>query len=392
MRGVVRILNKELFELLESWRGIALVLVLPLVLLFLVGQLQSQTLKLRLLVVSEQLATEDTTLPDEPRTRAVFSLLEEIAALEIMRVSQPVVDPLQAMRAGRYDLLLDMTCSRGNNCPSHEGWSLYTAETDRWRLAVLEKLVLSIEHALSSAASQPSAARSADGVDTLVKRLNALGTFPSRTLKTYYPQASERSLYLLPMTIALMVCFLPFALSAVTLISESEARTLEILLAAPGISPMAVLVGKFLWAILVTLLQLLLMLVLSQTVYGLHVKSGLFEIGIMVLPGIAASAWLGLAVSASAASQSQAMLAAAIYFLALTMLSGFLFPVAEASWVIQRLSNLLPLTFVHPVLQAWMFGDSPLTRMPDNIGWLLTQLTGYGALTAVVYRRLLRRM
>ena len=57
MLGALRIFRKDLFELLDGARGILLVFVLPSVLLLLVGQIQTQTPPLHMLVAGEPSAT-----------------------------------------------------------------------------------------------------------------------------------------------------------------------------------------------------------------------------------------------------------------------------------------------------------------------------------------------
>ena len=384
MRGALRVFAKDVFELFHGLRGIALVLVLPPLLLVLVGQLRSQSFPFRVLVAG---APHDTmTGASAESVRAALRLVGELSSLDVTAQAAPVTNPLATMRAGGWDLLVDAGCDQ-RRCLGPTAWRLYTAETDPSRLAVLKPLVATLERTL---AADKITSESTEPL--LERRLEMVAAVPPRSLFVYYPLVEDRSYWLLPMTIALIVCFLPFALAVSTLIREKEAHTLEILLAAPGIRPSTLFAGKCLLPVAVTLFDLLVMLLVVQTVYRVHLKPGVLELAMFVLPAALAATLLGLLVSAAATSQSQALLASAIYFLALTLITGFLLPIGEGSELIRRLSRLLPLTFVLPALRAWMFGAHPLPSFMQGLAWLLMQCAVCGVLAALAFRQALRRI
>ena len=108
--------------------------------------------------------------------------------------------------------------------------------------------------------------------------------------------------------------------------------------------------------------------------------------------GAVASGALGLTVSSLATSQSLAILSVGIYFLALILISGFIFPIQEGSVLIRVLAHLLPLTFILPELRSWMFGAGSAVLKLDSLAWLSGQAVVYGALAALAFGRLLRRV
>jgi ABC-type polysaccharide/polyol phosphate export permease len=147
--------------------------------------------------------------------------------------------------------------------------------------------------------------------------------------------------------------------------------------------------GKCLLPLAMSLFDFLLLLVLLQSIYGIYVKSKLILIALALLPAIFSASLLGLAISAALTSQLQAVLSASVYFLALTLLSGFLYPISESSKLIQGLSKLFPLTFVLPMLKAWMFGASPILYLSEVIIWPSLQCVFFGILAVLVFRRFL---
>jgi ABC-type multidrug transport system permease subunit len=386
MAGALRVFSKELFEFLEGFRGIVMVLVLPALLLLMVGQLRNHSPHYRLLVAG---TPAEKDLPAQAKFTETIHLLREISVLEVTTRDAPVLDPLLVMDSGQYDLVLNI---------SGEGkgqWLWFTGETNPSRLSLLQQLVTGLQRALDVMDHRVDAKEVKEDFDKtefnrLTQDLGAMGTFPTSSLFIYYPSTLEKSLSLLPRTIALILCFLPFVLTASSIIRERESHTIEMLLAAPGMSRISLFIGKCILPIAVILFDFLLMLVLTESVYHIHIKPGLTDIVIFVIPALFVSTFLGIAVSSTVRSQSQVITASAVCFLALTLLSGFLFPVAESSQTLLFLSKLSPLTFVQPVLDAWMFGAIRIPYRSRAISWLLVQCAFYGTLALVAFYRRLR--
>jgi len=114
-------------ELFDGVRGILLVFVLPSVLLLLVGQIQTRTPSFRMLVAGE---------PRDDRVfHEVVELLQELSTVEVTIREATEVDPLEVLRDEGYDLLLNVEGE------SPDLWRIYTAETQRGRLASARRLV-----------------------------------------------------------------------------------------------------------------------------------------------------------------------------------------------------------------------------------------------------------
>ena len=101
MKGVLRLAGKELFELLQSVRGILLVVVLPSLLLVLVGEIHARSLPFRVLVAGEPQR-------NEAEFDRFVSLLGEVSIVEMTARGEPEIDPLVALNAGDFDLLVNL--------------------------------------------------------------------------------------------------------------------------------------------------------------------------------------------------------------------------------------------------------------------------------------------
>ena len=146
-----------------------------------------------------------------------------------------------------------------------------------------------------------------------------------------------------------------------------------------------------LFALVVTLVELLLLLVVAEAVYSIQLKAGFPSMLLLFLPAILATAFLGLTVSALARAQAQVGLASALFFLAIILLTGFFAPLEEASGLVRALSQLFPLTLLLPVFKAWTVG-----AQPSDYAWavsgLWVQCVVYGSLSIAAVRLAIRRV
>lgn len=372
MLGALRIFRKDLFELLDGARGILLVFVLPSVLLLLVGQIQTQTPPFRMLVAGEP--------SDEPVFDELVGLLQELSTVEVTTRKETTVDPLASLRDEGFDLILNVEGE------SPDSWRIYTAETHRGRLASVRRLVTGLSRALFVVSESDG------GLEKRLLAFQAIGTVRPGLLASYFPRASDPGTDLMVSTMALILCFLPFVLASPGWIREKQAHTLEILLAAPGVGPGSLVAGKCLYATFVTLFEFLLMIVLMQSVYGLHVKTGVLWVGLFLLPALLGSALLGLAVSATVKSHAQSTIASAVYFFGMSLLSGFFYPVEQASPIVQTFSTAFPLTFVRPFLKAWLIGAVSAGVGSHDVGILWLQCGMIATATVAAVWRALRRI
>ena len=381
MRGTLRILLKDLYLNL-GFRSAVLALGLPVLLVLLVGQLQVRDAPVRVLIAGQPEADSDRTF------QALRDVLGQAGMLKVTEQEAPAPDPLAALRTGGFDLLLNV---EGN---TSDQWLVYTAVLEKNRLALVQQVAAGLERFLlvveAEAEAEAEPKKPSDPSEQRLTELSALGVLSLRRAFNYFPQATDGSSDLLSHTLALIVCFVPFMLTAPGLVRERADRTLETLLAAPQVTGDSLVAGSCAAAVILTLFEFVLSIVLVQSIYGIHVKEGFLRITLLLLPALAASALLGLAVSATVRSQIQSALFSAVYFIALALFTGLFFPLDEASTVIRALSYFLPVTFVHPLLQSWMAGAPPESPLIDMLAFLAGQCVLFGLFATLAVRRAIR--
>lgn len=387
MRLSIRVFQKDLLELFHSFRGVLLIMVLPSIFLIMVAQLRSQAPSLRLLVAgSPERGTENAK-----NYQRLGRLLREASNLELTTIDNPALNPLDKLREGNFDLLLNIGDA------GTDAWALYTKETEPGRLAKIEETAGGIGRIITILQKEVPAepddqAAPASEAAPLLHDLALIDVAPVSPLFKYFHSASDRTLRFLPLTIALAVCLLPIALAAPSLIREKEGHTLEILLAAPGARLAALFWGKCIAPTVLTLVNLMLMLAVAQSFCDLQIKSGMFQFVMFISLSVVASTFIGLGISASIQTTAQLMMASTVYFFGLTILGGSFFPVEEGSGLIRSLSLICPLTFLTPAVNSWMFGASVIPDMGKAIMYLLLQCLLYGCFAFFSLRRMMWRV
>jgi ABC-type multidrug transport system permease subunit len=182
-------------------------------------------------------------------------------------------------------------------------------------------------------------------------------------------------LELVPRTTALMIVFLPFVLAARSFARELAFGTLPFLLGLPHGGWRSMAAGKIAACAWTVIALLLILFLAAFPLFGFTPKPGLFLQLAVQSFAILTSACLGLLAAIQVRNQMHIYLVIAVYFLALVLVSGFLFPLETAAPLIQAASYFSPLTFSGKILESWLFfGTSPLVFTTDLL-FLIAQAT-----------------
>jgi ABC-2 type transport system permease protein len=414
---------------------LALVLVAPLLLLLLVGNIRVNEPTVRVALVGEG--------ADEVKRR-----LDDLDGVTAVHWPQDSPDMPRRAERERVDLLI---VSRSDLLGvMHGQWVYYTFHTDPYRLryvsAVVEHLVaagkvqseardtlkdldiLASSLAALSPAPPPDSGASAEDqaspdassqdkptrrdreqtpegrAENVLERLRdkaqALTHVPVPILTTvaanrftrYFPAVSPVDRSLVPKVVALITIFLPFLLASAALVRERENGMLGPVIVATQRNWRALLIGKLLMPMTVTLLMLLVQLLIIASVFEYGTKPNLLEMIALQLVAATASALLGLTVSSYVRSQQQAFVVSAVYLLCLILLTGFVYPLEQANIAVQVVSYMLPLTFSAPLFEAWITRGSSVFQLDRESLMVFVQASMAGLLTYAAMKSFRRRL
>jgi ABC-2 type transport system permease protein len=166
--------------------------------------------------------------------------------------------------------------------------------------------------------------------------------------------------YLAPVLIAVFAYFFIFLLSAVSFLRERTSGTLERLLATP-LTRVELVLGYLGGFALFALLQALVILAFTVFVLKVQYRGNLATIFVVEAVLVVGAVSLGLAISAFARNELQAVQFVPLVLVPQIFLSGLLVPVDQLNAVLRALSTIFPLTYANEALRSVMVKGYPLT-------------------------------
>ena len=177
-------------------------------------------------------------------------------------------------------------------------------------------------------------------------------------------------------------------ITAMAITRERERGTMETLLGTPA-KPIEVMLGKIVPYILVGYIQVLLILTVALSVFGVPFEGNILLLLICAFFFIGANLSMGILFSTIARNQLQAMQMATFFFLPSLLLSGFMFPFRGMPVWAQALGGCLPLThFLRIVRGVMLKGNGPL-EVVHHLWPILLFTTVVIGLGSKFYRRTL---
>ncbi|HUG99953.1 MAG TPA: ABC transporter permease [Gammaproteobacteria bacterium] len=189
-------------------------------------------------------------------------------------------------------------------------------------------------------------------------------------LRNYYNPERRSAVQIVPALIGVILTMTMVLFTAVAIVRERERGNLEFLITTP-VGTLELMLGKLLPYVLIGLLQVTIVLVVGQLLFGVPFRGQLDDLYIAALVFIAASLALGLLISTLARSQFQAMQMTFFFFLPSILLSGFMFPFDGMPRPAQLIAELLPLTHFVRMVRGIMLRGAELGELWTEIQALL---------------------
>ncbi|CAM1333384.1 ABC transporter permease [Tenacibaculum aestuariivivum] len=142
------------------------------------------------------------------------------------------------------------------------------------------------------------------------------------------------------MTIILML--VSAMMTSISITREKELGTMEILLVSP-IKPIQVIVGKVFPYIFLSIINAIVIVILSVFVFKMPIEGNLFLLTFESILFIVTALTLGILISTISATQQTAMMISLMgLMLPVILLSGFIFPISSMPLPLQIISNIIP--------------------------------------------------
>lgn len=339
MKSLVRLFavaRKELIQLRRDRLTLAMMVMLPVMQLLLFGY-----------AINTDVRNAPTTVLDQDGSARSRDFVRRMQATGFYRVEGHVAhhdDLRRAFRSGRARVAVVFPVGYGRDIA-------------RGRTGRVQLIVDGSDPQTVASAANTAAGIAADlGAELSLHRLQRNGvTAPAPALSlevdTWYNPELRTAVFVVPGIVGLILTMTMVMLTAMALARERERGTLEQLIVSP-VRSVELVVGKIVPYIAIGYVQMTLIFTLGAVVFRVPLVGSMPLVYAVASLFIAANLALGLAFSAVARTQQQAMQMSFFFLLPNILLSGFMFPWEAMPAPARYLSQALPLTHFLRITRA----------------------------------------
>ncbi|MCK5800463.1 MAG: ABC transporter permease [Deltaproteobacteria bacterium] len=200
----------------------------------------------------------------------------------------------------------------------------------------------------------------------LLRRLGEVPIPVAIRIRTFFNPGLKSAIFLVPGLMVVILVMIAVMLTALTIAREYERGSMEQLFATP-IGRLEVILGKLGPYFLIGLVQVLLVLTMGVTLFGVPVRGSLLLLFAVSSVFLLAMLMQGLLISVLTRNQMVASMAALTStFLPALLLSGFVFPVENMPATLRFLAAILPPQYYVRALRSILLrGNGLAVVLPD---------------------------
>lgn len=336
-RRMMTIVRKEWLHIIRDPRTLALVIVLPVMMLFLLGYAVANDVK------DIPLAVADLSHTDTSRT-----LVDKLTSSEFFKythAAQSENEILAMMDAGIVKAGLYIPESFGRDV-STGGVGTIQFYIDGSNPTIAQTAQLAAE-TISQSMSQ----------EILIKRLERSGTgmqlgLPVDVRMRYlYNPDMKRMNFMIPGLVAIILQIQTLLLTAFAIVREREQGTLEQLIVTP-IRSWELMLGKILPFVVVAFVNVVMTVAVGAIWFGVDVVGSSALLAGLSLIFLLGSLGLGVLISNISKTQMQAMYLASFIMMPSFILAGLLFPRENMPWLAYYAGYFLPVTYFLEIVRG----------------------------------------
>jgi len=174
-----------------------------------------------------------------------------------------------------------------------------------------------------------------------------------QTRMVYNPEL--KSVYMfVPGVMTIILMLVSAMMTSISITREKELGTMEILLVSP-LKPFQVIVGKVFPYIFISIINAIVIVLLSVFIFKMPVQGSLFLLALESVLFIITALALGILISTISTTQQTAMMISLMgLMLPVILLSGFIFPISSMPLPLQIISNIIPAKWFIIILKGIM--------------------------------------
>jgi ABC-2 type transport system permease protein len=174
-----------------------------------------------------------------------------------------------------------------------------------------------------------------------------------QTRMIYNPELKSVFMFV-PGVMTIILMLVSAMMTSISITREKELGTMEILLVSP-LKPFQVIIGKVVPYIFLSMINAIVIILLSIFIFKMPVQGSLFLLGLESVLFIITSLTLGILISTISATQQTAMMISLMgLMLPVILLSGFIFPISSMPAPLQIISHFIPAKWFIIILKGIM--------------------------------------
>ncbi len=368
MQRVRYLIWKELLELKDDPRLSVIVILAPILQLFMLGYAATTDVReVPVLMVDADRSTASRDLI------ARFSASPYFSVVGLAGSTDPVDEYFET---GRAWMALNIPAGYGESISRGRPQTIQVladgsdANSTGLGMGYAASLLADYAQELMAARLPAGALRSGAGIDARVR--------------VWFNPRLESRHFMLPGVLALLLLAVTTILAAMGIVRERERGTLEQLNVTP-LRRWEIIVGKLLPYAIVGMIDVCLVIGVTVLWFQVPLRGSVLLLFAMAAVYLLTTLGLGLFISTISATEQQAEMTAAFFFLIpMVFLSGFVFPIENMPEIIQRLTYLIPLRYFLVILRSiFLKGVGLETFWPEALALLAW---GLAVLTLAVLR------
>jgi ABC-2 type transport system permease protein len=350
---MLTVARKELFHIVRDRRTLAVMFLIPIVQLFLLGYAATTDIEhLLTAVVDADRTVQSRELVEAYKASNYFDIVSYVDSEEDLA---RMVDQ-GAIRAGMV-------------IPAGYGAAVVAGETGSVAF-VVDGSDPTIANAVLSSAQSVGQAQSTRIVE------QRLGISPEDMMavevrsRVWYNPEMKSANFMIPGMMAVILYFLTSLLTALSIVREREAGTVEQLMVTP-IRPVELVLGKVLPYVAVSFFNVLEVLTIAVFWFGVPVNGSVALLLVLSAVFLVTCLGIGIFVSSVSNTQQEAMLLVFFTLLPSIFLAGYLFPLEAMPSFLQTISYLIPLRYMVSIMRGIIVKGVGLEVLAGQVGALL---------------------
>ncbi|MBU0745101.1 MAG: ABC transporter permease [Gammaproteobacteria bacterium] len=190
------------------------------------------------------------------------------------------------------------------------------------------------------------------------------------SVRVLFNPTLQTSYFMIPGVMCLLMCIVSVALTNISITSEKESGTFEMLIAAP-VSSTEIILGKTIPYVIISMFSVPLILFVAIFIFGIPMRGSLLVLVFASFVFVCSCVAIGTLISTFAKNQQQSMLGMILFLFPAVMFSGLMFPLENMPTIMKFIAYLDPLSHFLEILRNIMLKGGEIHFISLHVGILI---------------------